>query len=133
MSEMKKKPNTPNIHGPVPKYKEEQIYQKSQDWLKIAPQITNIYDTAQKAYAEGDFVQLDSIMKTSFQHHQLYDIISVAAHVGRRFGEDAEYNKDPDLAQSVINSNSLSLMVMVLHILENEHRDEYNRSIYTDK
>lgn len=117
----------------------KKIY-KSPGWIKTQPHVTDIYKTAQEAWSTGDMDRVDQVMKTAFQQYRLYDIINVAAHLGRRHGEDS-YNlidkdgntySDPDLGKGVINSNPLSMMTQVLHILENDYKDWRDHYIDTD-
>lgn len=114
---------------------------KSKTWQQADDFCSEIFNKAVNAKLElEDLDLLDNILKTAFQKYHLEDIIIVAAHVGRRFGEDS-YNlidkngktySDPDLAKNVIMSNELSIVTQVLHILENDYMDWADRSIETD-
>jgi len=114
---------------------------KSKTWQQADDFCKDIFNKAVNAKLElKDLDLVDNILKTAFQKYHLLDIIKVAAHVGRRFGEDS-YNlidkngkkySDPDLAKNLIWSNELGIVTQVLQILENDKKDWADRSIETD-
>jgi hypothetical protein len=118
----------------------KKIY-KSKTWQQADDFCKDIFNKASNAKFELEDLDLvDNILKTAFEKYRLEDIITVAAHVGRRFGEDS-YNlidkdgktySDPDLAKNLILCNQLSIVTQVLQILENNHMDWADRSIETD-
>lgn len=114
---------------------------KSLGWQQADDFCKDIFDKASKAKCELDDLDLvDNILKTAFEKYHLQDIIAVAAHVGRRYGEDShnlidkdgKKYSDPDLAKGLIACNELSIAVKVLQILENNKKDWADRSIETD-